>query len=46
MQEFQNETSDPDLAFTAHGHFLETLASDLFNLVNNVPDVRTHSQTE
>ncbi|MCK4728466.1 MAG: hypothetical protein KAT27_06055, partial [Desulfobacterales bacterium] len=24
---------------TAHGHFLENLASDLFNIVNNGPDV-------
>ena len=24
--------------FTTHGHFLENLASDLFNIVNNVPD--------
>jgi hypothetical protein len=42
------ETVSPDLRFafgiaifsksTAHGHFLETFASELFNVVNNVPD--------
>jgi hypothetical protein len=26
---------------TAHGHFLENLASDLFNLVNDAPDFPT-----
>jgi hypothetical protein len=29
---------------TAHGHFLENLASDLFNIVNNGPDVPYNAQ--